>query len=138
MTTYAYIVLQDSSGSGGNFAVPMGGYNPEGDREQSINKTVGGTYDISQGENFEIHRYTIRCRHTEDRSGYGTFGELIRLWKLNNPKGTPTDRITFTDHFGVVHYAYFEGKIPWGAITTVIEGLQAWYFVPIVLRVEPS
>lgn len=138
MSTVPYIILQDSTGSGGYFAVVMGGYVPATDRQQQVRRTVGGTLDISQGANFENHQYTIRCRHTETRIGYGTFGELKRLYKLNNPSGSPSDRITFTDHFGVAHYAYFQGKFPWEAVTTVLEGSDAWYFVPITLMLEPE
>lgn len=138
MATNAYITLQDSSGSGGYFAVVMGGYQPINQRDQTVNKTAGGTYDISQGVNFEIHQYTIRCRETEERNGYGTFGELRRLWSLNNPNGTPSDRITFIDHFGTTKYCYFKGEFPWQAVTTILEGICAWYFVPITLYVEPS
>lgn len=137
MPTNAYITLQDSSGSGGYFAVVMGGYQPIDQRDQTVNKTAGGTYDISQGANFGVHQYTIRCRHTESRSGYGTFGELLRLWQLNSPGGTPSDRITFIDHFGVTHYAYFKGEFPRQAVTTILEGADAWYFIPITLFVEP-
>jgi len=138
MPTTAYIILQDSSGSGGYYAVVMGGYTPTSQREQAVNRTVGGTLDISQGANYEVHRYLIRCRESEPRPSYGDFAELKRLWELNNPKATPSDRITFTDHFGVARYAYFQGEFPWQAVTTILQGEDAWYFIPVTLMLEPT
>jgi len=137
MATNAYIELKDSSGSGGYFAVVMGGYQPVERRSQSIDHTVGGTLDISQGKNFQIHVLTVRCRHTEDRVGYATFAELQRLWRLNNPKGDPSDRITYIDHYGTEHYCYFEGEFDPGAVTTLLEGENAIFFVPVTLHIDP-
>jgi hypothetical protein len=138
MPTNAYIELKDSSGSGGYFAVVMGGYNPMRQRGQEINRTIAGTLDISQGANFQVHEYTIRCRATEDRAGYGNYGELIRLWSLNNPKGTPSDRITMVDHYGATFYGYFEGEFNPQAVTTLLEGPNAIFFVPVKLHLEPT
>jgi hypothetical protein len=133
MPTNAYITLQDSSGSGGDFAVVMGGYKPTLEKEQTINRTIGGTIDVSQGAVLERHEYLVRCRDTEDRTGYGTVHELERLWRLNNPNGTPSDKITFIDHYGNSNTAIFIGEFPRSAITTILEGSGAWFFVPISL-----
>jgi hypothetical protein len=137
MATNAYIELKDSSGSGGYFAVVMGGYHPVEKREQSIDRTVGGTLDIAQGKNYKIHNMTVRCREAEDRAGYGDYAELRRLWRLNNPKGGTTDRITYIDHYGTTHYAYFEGEFDPQAVTTLLEGENAIFFVPVVLHIDP-
>ena len=138
MATNAYLELKDSSGSGGYFAVPMGGYNPKRIRRQDIKRTVGGTLDISQGKNYFVHQYLIRCRQDEDRVGYGDYDELIRLWSLNDPKGTPSDRITLIDHYGTTHYGYFEGEFLPQAVTTLLEGENAIFFVPVTLHLEPA
>lgn len=138
MPTNAYITLQDSSGSGGYFAVVGGGYHPREERMQTIERTVGGTLDISQGANIKVHEMLVRCRATEDRAGYANYAELQRLWRLNNPKGSTTDRITYIDHFGTSHNAYFEGKFDPDAVTTLLEGENAIYFVPVRLHVDPS
>ena len=135
MTTVSYIILQDSSGSGGQFAVVMGGYRVIQEKNQTINRTAGGNTDIAQGGIFERHEYMIRCQTSEDRAGYGDLAELERLWRLNNPNGDPTDRITFTDHFGNVKLVVFAGEFPRNAITTLLEGSGAWYFIPVALMV---
>jgi hypothetical protein len=133
MTTVPYVILQDSSGSGGQFAVVQGGYRPVVERGSTFNKTVQGTADIAQGPNYEKHEYMIRCRDSEDRPEYGTIHELERLWRLNNPIGAVTDRITLVDHFGVSHTAVFVGEFPRPAISTVLDGSGGWYFVPVTL-----
>lgn len=137
MATNAYIELKDSSGSGGYFAVVGGGYHPREERAQSIEHTVGGGLDVAQGANYKVHEMMIRCRETEDRAGYATYAELQRLWRLNNPKGSTTDRITYIDHYGTPHYAYFEGKFDPAAVTTLLEGENAIFFVPVVLHIDP-
>lgn len=135
MASYAYIVLANSSGSGGKrYRVPMGYYKPVLFRNQSIEETVGGTLDIAQGANFERHEYALWVRQTEADSNYGTLGELKALWQLNNPNGTPSDRITLTDHFGTNHTVVFQGEFSQQAMTTIIEGTEAWYMVPVILR----
>jgi hypothetical protein len=138
MATNAYIELKDSSGSGGYFAVVSGGYGPNEERNQTIDRTVGGTLDISQGKNFKVHEMLVRCREAEDRSGYGDYAELQRLWRLNNPKGSPSDKITYIDHYGTSHTAYFEGKFNPDAVTTLLEGENAIFFVPLKLHIDPS
>jgi hypothetical protein len=137
MATNAYIQLKDSSGSGGYFAVIGGGYHPNQERAQTIERTVGGTLDVAQGANFKVHQMLIRCRESEDRAGYGNYAELIRLWELNNPKGSTTDRITYIDHYGTTHYAYFDGTFAPEAVTTVLEGENAIFFVPVKLHIDP-
>jgi hypothetical protein len=135
MTTFPYIILQDSSGSGGSFAVVQGGYKPVLERNQTMVRTSGGNTDVAQGGIFERHEYLIRCREDEERSGYGNIHELERLWKLNSPYGSPTDKITFTDHFGNQHIAIFLGEFSRSAVTTILSGGQAWYMVPVTFLV---
>src|SRR3990172_393694 len=137
MPTNKYITLQDSSGSGGQFAVVQGGYKPILERNQTVNKTAAGSPDVAQGGIFERHEYMIRCRDTEDRSGYGTVHELERLWRLNNPNGTPSDKITLIDHYGNSHTTIFIGQFPKQPLTTIIEGSEAWVFIPVTLRFLP-
>lgn len=138
MATVPYIVLRDStSGSGNWFRVIQGGYSVQKRRQQTINLTVDGGYDISQGANYETHKYMIRVREEEpitSGSPYGTLADLETLWLLNNPNGSPSDKITMTDHFGVEHLVMFEGEFDREAVTTLLSGQQAWFFVPITLR----
>jgi hypothetical protein len=138
MTTVPYIILQDSSGSGGQFAVVQGYYKPILERNQTVNKTVAGSVDIAQGGIYEKHEYMLRCRESEDRSGYGTVQELERLWRLNNPNGDPTDKITFIDHFSNTLTVVFVGEFSRNAITTILSGSGAWFFVPVILMEVPT
>jgi len=131
------MVLEDSEAVGGKFSVVQGGYNPGRTRNQQVKRTVAGTLDISQGVNVQDHQYLIRCKADETRSGFGNYAELIRLWSLNNPKGTPTDRITLTDHYGDTYYVYFAGQFNPQAVTTMLEGYNAIFFVPVTLHFEP-
>jgi hypothetical protein len=135
MATVPYVILQDSSGSGGQFAVVQGGYKPLLERNQTVNRTAAGTPDVAQGGILERHEYMIRCRDEEDRAGYGTIHELERLWRFNNPNGTPSDKITLIDHYSVSHTAVFIGEFPRSAISTILTGECAWFFIPVNLLV---
>ena len=137
MTTNKYITLQDSTGSGARFGVVQGYFKRTKKRNQDVRDTLGGGVDVSQGGIVEIHQYVIRCRDDEPRENYGDYTELERLWMLNNPNGTPSDKITFIDHYGDSHTVIFLDTFDPNALTTIIEGEGAWFFVPVVFRFLP-
>lgn len=133
-----YIELYDSSGSGGYFRVPMGGYKPVRDKSGSVNRTAQGGIDYAVGAIYEIHQYNIWVRDTEDEVGYKDRSELMRLWELNDPYATPSNRVTFIDHFGNSHSVLMIGQEQPQPETTIISGLQAWFIYPVTLHFIPG
>ena len=142
MTTYPYIVISDSVPvRSKRFRVVQGGYKPALTKRQSINETVGGGMDVSQGSIYENHQYVIRLREQEEDSNYGTKSDLEYFYRLNNPNptsGSPGDLLTLTDHYGNTKYCYMVGDYIPDAVTTIIEGIYAWFMIPINLRILPS
>jgi len=48
------------------------------------------------------------------------------LWRLNNPNGTPSDKITLIDHYGNSHTTIFIGQFPELAIAKItFQGVPA-------------
>lgn len=128
---YPYLILTTSNASlSKRFRVLLADYDdgtPE--KSQNMNKTIGGGVDISQGAIYQTWSPTIRVRHTETDSNYGTLAELRTLYELNNPNGTPTDVITMTDHHGTQFYVKILGTLRKAIMGCKIEGTEAWFLV---------
>jgi len=130
MAHYSYFILTNSNDSLiKKFRVVMPSYKRILEKSQSINKTIDGALDISQGAIYERHEYGIRVRESESEEGYGDIEDLETFYKYNNPNGTPSDMMTLTDHFGVNHNAYFIGDYQNSLLGVMIEGGEAWSIV---------
>lgn len=136
MATVPYIILAPSTGSPAYwFRVVQGGYKPQHERKQSVNETIDGGLDVSQGGNYMSVQYLFKVLQ-QDTSGspFGTLDNLITFWEYNNPNGSPSDKLTLTDHYGATHTVIFVGNLEEEALTTTIEGPYAWFFVPVTLK----
>lgn len=135
MATNAYFTLTNSNSSlSKKFTVSQTGYQPGITKQQSEKITLDGTPDISMGSLVKRHVYTVKVRETESRSGYGTLANLETFYSYNNPIGTPTNKLTLIDHYGVSHYCYMVGDYIPAPLSTVIEGGDAWFFVQCTFR----
>lgn len=149
MTSYNYIILESSSGSPSwRFKVVEGGYNVVKEKAQTENETIGGI-DVAMGAVHEIHEYVVKVKQGRwiitDSGSYqveadevGLLSDLEAFYELNDPGGSPTNVITLTDHYGVEKDVYFVGTFAKQPISTIIEGGNAIFFIPIRLRVIPS
>ena len=133
-----YVELLDSTGCGSAFRIVQGGWKPIKNKTGEINRTAGGGIDYAVGDIYEIFDMVVWCRDTEDVAGYGDRAELERIYALNNPNGSPSNVITFVDHFSTSHDCYMVGdEIP-QPLTTMISGLYAWFYIPIKLYKIPD
>jgi hypothetical protein len=135
MTEYAYIILENSNASlSEKFRVVAEGYD-DGSLEKSvsINKTIGGGVDVAMGDVYTTWNPIIRVRHTETESGYGNLSDLETFYGYNDPGGTPTNVITFTDNHGVGYSTYMVGNFKKQYLGARIEGSDAWLFVKLIL-----
>lgn len=120
------------------FAVLFEGYAIEHDKAQEIKRTVGGGIDVAMGGNFQLIYLVIKAPEDAEDVNYGTIHDLVDLYKLNNPSGTPTNVITYTDHLEEEMEVYMIGKLRINTMTVVVEGVDAYYIAPIILQVIPS
>jgi hypothetical protein len=136
MTQYDYIVLSSSDNSiTGKFTVIQEGYNPSLEAIQNVSDTIDGGVDVQVGPIVEIRGMLIKCRHTEDRVGYGTLATLESLFRLRNPKGTPSNIITYTDNLGSQYQVIFIDNWQQALLAHQVEGLYAWSLIKITLRI---
>jgi len=139
MASYAYIQLWDStSGSGGYFRVIQTGRKRTLEKSQTKSTTIGGGLDITMGGVYETHDYIIRVGYDDPDAGYGNYAILEYLYRLNNPNGSPSNVIKFTDHYGTLHDAYITGDFQDDLLGCDIEGQNAWWTVRLRLEIKPT
>jgi hypothetical protein len=138
-----YILLTTSnSGISKKFRVLAGGYNELFQKTGSAERTAEGGLDITTGGVYDVREYSIRVRHTEEDSSYGTLWELRDLYKLNNPQGTPTNVLKFRDHYYAVPESsempvVIQGDFQKSIIGYALSGVNAWFVIKLRLLVLP-
>lgn len=138
-TTYPYIILSNSNSSlTKRFKVISGGYNVVKEKGQSIKKTLDGHLDVSQGAIFDRHEYVIRTKEQEaDGSEYGTFGDLETFFSLNDPNATPSNVISFTDHYGVTRNIVMGQDLARQPLGAMIAGVDSGFLTKVTMIVLP-
>ena len=112
------------------FRVLQSGYNPVIEKKGSVKTTLDGKWDISQGGIYTRHEYIIKVRFEEDDINFGTKDELLIFFKYNQPNpppGTPSNRLTLTDHFGASWLVATQGETSPIPLGCMIDGIFAWY-----------
>lgn len=123
-----FFILKNSDSSvEKKFRVIFSGYNRILEKNQSINTTIDGELDVSVGSVKERFIFVVRVRHEEPVSGYGTMADLEYFYRLNNPNGTPSNVITFTNHYGVSFNVIMNGELSQQAQGIQIIGDTAWF-----------
>ncbi len=107
-------------------------------KSQSMNETVEGGLDVGMGGVYEIFTLMLRTRHTEDEENYGDLADLRAMYALNDPFGTPSNVLKYTDHHGDTHNVWMIGNLDDMPLTFQVEGLHAWYTMPITLQKVPA
>lgn len=132
----SYITLTTSDASlSVKFRVIAAGYDDGSlEKAESRVRTIGGGIDHAMGAVYKTWTPTIKVRHTESDAGYGTLAELEYLYSLNNPNGTPSNVLTFTDHHSVQHQVRTVGPFQKSFLGSSIEGSEAWAVVQIRLE----
>ena len=133
-----YVTLTNSNNSfSRKFRVVSEGIIDSLEKKQDIQVSVEGELDISIGSIFKSWQYLFRVRYEENgddgANDYGTLSDLRKLYKYNNPTGTPSNVLTLTDHYGSSYSVNFGGKFEPKPFATTLEGTEAWYWVEVVL-----
>jgi len=130
MATNRYITLQDSELSVVKRFKSIGLRTPW-QRTDNFRVTLGGDIDKVAGTILYAYQYVLRVPAEVDDLNYGTLDDLKSLFVLNNPNGTPNDIITLIDHYGDSHTVLFNEDVTPEPLTTMLEGYNAWFIVPI-------
>lgn len=104
------------------------------ERTDGWTTALDGSLDKSAGPIVQSWQYQLTVPYSVTDSNYGTMADLKTFFTYNNPNGTPTDVITLTDHFNATHSCFFFGKLDPKNLTTVLDGVNSRWIVPIALR----
>ena len=137
MASYCELWASDDS-IGGRFRVQYEGRSVELQKATNFDRTIGGGIDMTQGGILEMHDYVVRVRHTEDVANYGDKDVLEALYRLNNPGGTPSNVLTFTDHYLNESEAWLVGNWKDSVLGIMITGTTAWFVVKLSILLKPS
>ena len=132
MTVVKYFTLTNSNSTlTKKFRVLHSGYEPILEKSQGVKKTLTGGWDISSGGIRERHEYLVRCseQDAEEGSGYGSLVDLKTFFSYNNPNGTPSNRLTLTDHFGNSWLVVMNGDFAPKIMGAAVEGPHSYYIV---------
>ena len=107
------------------------------EKAEEVKRTIGGGIDHSVGAIYKTWSMIIRVREEETEDGYGDRDDLVYFYSLNNPNGTPSNDITFTDHHGEEHIVHTVGSLSKDIMGCELEGPDAWYLYRLnLLRVQ--
>jgi hypothetical protein len=136
MTTYSYFILRTSDeGIEKRFRVVLSGYANVLEKAQNIGRTIDGQLDISVGSVQQKYMFMVRVRETETEESHGTTADLEMFYRLNNPNGTPSNLITFTNHLGQESIVVMIGDFNSQLQGVMIEGDTAWSIVNCIFQV---
>lgn len=111
------------------FKVLHTGYRPSTMKMETINRTLNGIQDISRGAIYKMFDYIIKVREQEEDTDYGTLADLSYFFELNNPNGTPSDKLTMVDHYGNTTTCVFIRDFSPEPLGVMLEGLDAYFTV---------
>jgi hypothetical protein len=139
MPTLTYILLRDSTGFERRFRVPQGTLLRKVSKMQTNERTLTGRADTQEGPHLALHTLQVRVRNVAsgadpDGAVYGVLADLRALFALKNPRGAPSNRLTYVDHLGGTHMVKLIGDLEEVNITPYLGGEESWFFVTLSLE----
>ena len=106
---------------------------------KQVDRTIGGDLDVTYGGVYEAFRYVLRVPWYSADTQYGTYAELVQMFRRNNPAADaltePLTTFTFTDHYGNTHNNAFFGNetLEIEPLTTVLDtqGNESSYIIQV-------
>ena len=133
-----HIILENSNASLiKKFRVIFQGYKRVKSKPKDFQKTIGGKIDYAVGTIFQRWEFMIKVRESEIESDYGDKDDLETFFDYNSPRGTPSNIISMTDHYGVDHDVLMLGSFDEKTLGVNITGTTAWFHVACVFQEIP-
>src|SRR5262245_43510654 len=117
MATRNYIELKSSNNSiNKKFRVLQGSLEPKSTKMQSVDWTLVGRIDLTEGPHLNVRPFTVKLKDMPtgtdpDGAAYAVLDDLKALFALKNAMATPTNKITLVDHKSVTVYGYLLGEL---------------------------
>jgi len=134
--TVPYIILEDSTATiQKKFKVLQKGY---GDgistRQARVLYTAEGKPDLSIRSGVpEQWMFIVRVKGNEVGTSYGDLDDLVYLYELNDPDGSPSNVIRFVDHWSEEHYVHFVGNLQKRLVASSNNMDNNLYFVKVIM-----
>lgn len=96
-------------------------------RSETYDRTVDGKLSHDYGSIYKTWSAMLKIRQEETETNYGSLEDLQYFYKLNNPVGTPSTRITLIDHHRVTHYINLFSNLQIQLLSCSIVGQAAWF-----------
>jgi len=138
-----YILMTNSNSSlSKKFYVVPEGFNEMLKKKYTAAETIDGGLDVTVGQVYDRRYYTVRVRQAEDEEGFGDLEDLKTFYSYNDPNGTPSNLITFRDHYYGVDtsemYIWLLGDFSKSIIGNAVIGGNAYALVKLEVWVQPS
>jgi len=111
------------------FKVIHTGYRRIVQKAETVNRTLSGMQDVSRGGIYTMFDFIIKIREQEDDEDYGSLADLEYFYLLNNPNGTPSDKLTMIDHYGNSFFCIFTKDFMPEPMGIMLEGADAYFAV---------
>ena len=140
MATRNYIVLANSDSSlSKQFKVVQGTLEPKTSKMQTIDYTLGGRLDVTEGPQPVVRAFTVKTYNYPTGTlpagaQWGVLDDLKVLYRLRNPLGTPSHVITLVDHLGASHTGYLVGDFSEKNITPSLDGPNGEMYVACLFQ----
>jgi len=133
-TTKRYIQLTSSDGSlAKRFKVVFAedGYRPLTLRRRTVRETASGKLDIQHGAHYRAWQYLLSVHAEESDSTFGTIWDLEAFLDYRRP---PDDILLLQNHLGDLFSVTIDCDFEPANQTPMLDGSNAWYMVPVLLR----
>lgn len=141
MATSTYITLSNSNDSlTKKFRVLAAGYRPTEERPVRTELTVTGKVDLQTAPVLGRWLYVLKVYETDPTDpngtdgateGYGTLAHLRTFFRYNEPGGTPSNVISFTDFDSTEYSAYIVNNLAIENTGYQLEGVNAQFAVEV-------
>jgi len=133
-----YVTLNNSLGNKAR-RFRAGGMRINTSKAQDLQKTINGGIDITQGAVYTRVNLVLYVPYVIVDINDGTLNDLLVYYGYNNPSGSPTNQLQFTDYYGTTHTAYLIGDIEADPVCLEhLDDTQAYYVCPVELIYETS
>lgn len=139
MATNSYVTLTTTGSSpiSKRFYAIMTGYMESRQKTQNIEINIGGKPLITNGGVLRTWGYSFKVSNDVGNGmstgSYGNLADIDYMYGLNNPNGNPSDVFTLIDHYNVSHSVKFIDNLDVTVLTTVLDGDDSYFYVPVKL-----
>jgi len=140
-STLAYCRFRNSTSTLDKRLRVLAGPLPIQSKIQTVTRALTGDADVQYGPIVKRWQMTVKLRHTELDSNYGTRADLESFFAYSNPNGSPSTIITFfsnvdTDGDGIGDSVsiFLTGDLSVENVTYNLTGTLAWYYITITFE----